>query len=145
MTWLIDLTDQRFKIPVNADVIGYIADANPFAHSDLGQKLIDLGRELSAAGVYSPNFKMYAYVLLHNAANVIFAFAADMRDLSFRLPPALHDEVLALGEVRRSRIGGEWFDFAAFPPAGSTAAGGQRLVHYGAMAQRHAAMLVSKG
>lgn len=54
MTWLIDLTDERFKILVNADVIDYIGEANPFAHSDLGQKLIDLGRVLPGAGVYSP-------------------------------------------------------------------------------------------
>jgi hypothetical protein len=89
LAWLIDLTERRFKIPVNADVIDYIERANPFAHSDLGQKLIDLNRGLSGANVYCPNFKVCAHVLLHDAANVIFAFAADRRDLSFRLPAAM--------------------------------------------------------
>jgi hypothetical protein len=142
LAWLIDLTDERFKSPVNADIIGYIQRANPFAHSDLGQKLIDLHRELQGASVYCPDFKVCAYVVLHNAANVIFAFAADMRDLSFRLPAAFHDEALASGHGRTSRIGGEWLDVAAFPPGGQTALAEARLSHYCLTAQRHAATLV---
>jgi hypothetical protein len=140
VAWLIDLTDQRFKIPANADVVGYIARANPFAHSDLGQRLIDLKGTLSEATVYSPSFKICAYVVLHNPANVIFAFAADMRDLSFRLPPAMHGEMLALGRANPSRIGGEWLDIAAFPSRQTTESE-QRLADYCAAALRHAAML----
>ena len=141
---LIDLTDRRFKIPVNADVIDYIEGANPFAHSDLGQTLIELNGGLLGGNVYCPSFKICAYVLLHDAANAIFAFAADMRDLSFRLPANLHDEILTLGDAKASRIGGEWLDISAFPPGGQTAAGEKRLAHYCATAQRHAATLVSK-
>ena len=144
MTWLIDLTDERFKILVNADVIDYIGEANPFAHSDLGQKLIDLGRVLPGAGVYSPNFKICAYVVLHDAGSRIFGLAAGMRDLSFRLPPALQGDLLGQGHGRRSRIGGEWFDFAVFPPGGLTPAGEARLAHYCATAQDYAATLSAK-
>jgi len=143
VAWLIDLTDERFKIPANADVIDYIARANPFAHSDLGQRLIDLKGGLSEATVYSPSFKACAYVVLHNPANVIFALAADMRDLSFRLPLAMHEEIRARGGAKPSRIGGEWLDLAAFPPGGQTPAGEQRLADYCAAALRHAAMLDS--
>jgi hypothetical protein len=144
MTWLIDVTDQRFKIPVNAAVIDHIGQANPFAHSDLGEKLIGLGRALPGAGVYCPNFKICAYVLLHVADNRIFAFAGGMRDLSFRLPPALHGEVLEGGHGRRSPIGGEWFDFAVFPAGGTTPAGEAVLAYYCLAAQRHVAALPAK-
>ena len=141
MTWLIDVTDRRFKIPVNAAVIDHIGQTNPFAHSDLGEKLIGLGRALPGAGLYCPNFKNCAYVLLHDADNRIFAFAGGMRDLSFRLPPVLHGEVLAEGHGRRSRIGGEWFDFAAFSAASTTPAGEALLASYCAAAKRHVVTL----
>jgi hypothetical protein len=44
MAFLIDLTDERFKIPANRAVIEYIRRENPFAHSDVGALLIALGR-----------------------------------------------------------------------------------------------------
>ncbi len=39
---VFDLTDVRFKTDVNADVMAFVREHNPFAHSDLGQLLIDL-------------------------------------------------------------------------------------------------------
>ena len=141
MSRLIDMTDRRFWISVNVAVIDHIREGNPFAHSDLGQKLIDLARGLPGASVYCPNFKAYAYVLLHDADNRIFAFAGGMRDLSFRLPPAIHGEVLDGGYGGRSRIGGEWFDFAAFPRGGSTPDSEARLSGYCAAALRHVVTL----
>ncbi len=144
MTYLIDLTDERFKIPVNTDVINYIRSANPFAHSDLGQKLIDLNGELPLSSVYCPSFRNCAYVILHDSRNVIFGFAADMRELSFRLPPALFDQAMALGHGKASRIGGDWLDLAAFPRSGQNAAGQGLLARYRIAAQRHAATLDPK-
>jgi hypothetical protein len=44
MTFLVDLTDERFKIPANLAVIEYIRRANPFAHSDIGAMLIQLAK-----------------------------------------------------------------------------------------------------
>ena len=143
MSRLIDITDRRFWIPVNVAVIDHIREANPFAHSDLGQKLIDLGRDSPGASVYCPNFKAYAYVLLHDADSRVFAFAGGMRDLSFRLPPAMHGEVLDGDLGRRSRIGGEWFDFAAFPRGGMTPESEARLSGYCAAAQRHVATVAA--
>jgi len=140
MTWLIDVTDARFRIPVNAAVIDHIGRTNPFAHSDLGQKLIELGRVLPGAVAYCPDYKACAYVLLHDADNKVFAFAGGMHDLSFRLPPALHGEALDEGHGRRSRIGGDWFDFPVFR-VGATSASEAQLSSYCAAAQRHVATL----
>jgi hypothetical protein len=140
MTWLIDVTDQRFKISVNAAVIDHIGRTNPFAHSDLGQKLIELGRALPGAVAYCPDYRACAYVLLHDADNRIFAFAGGMLDLSFRLSPALHGEALDEGHGRPSPIGGEWFDFPVFR-MGAARASEAQLSRYCAAAQHHVATL----
>ena len=140
MSRLIDMTDRRFFIPVNVAVIDYIRQANPSAHSDLGEMLIGLGRALPRAGIYCPNYKICAYVVLHDADNRIFAFAGGMLDLSFRLPPALHGDALDEGHGRPSPIGGEWFDFPVFR-TGTARASDAQLSSYCAAAQHHVATL----
>ena len=45
--FLIDLTDARFSIPENEDVLGFIRRVNPFAHSDVGTVLFELGPQRS--------------------------------------------------------------------------------------------------
>ena len=87
MTLLIDLTDERFKIPANRAVIEYIRRENPFAHSDIGDMLIRLGKLVPGAQYYCPSFSSLAYVVLHTKANVIFAIAIGMLKIDFRLPP----------------------------------------------------------
>jgi hypothetical protein len=44
MAFLIDITEKRFKIPLNQAVIEYIWRQNPFAHSDIGDKLIEVAK-----------------------------------------------------------------------------------------------------
>jgi hypothetical protein len=112
MARFIDLTDAKLKIPANAAVMEYVARANPFAHSDLGAKLIELGKGITGAHAYSPDHGAFAYVVLHNDANVIFAAAWGMTKIAFRLPRSA--EALADGGGR-SEIGDGWLAFAAFP------------------------------
>lgn len=114
MTWLIDMTDRRFMIPVNVAIVDHIRRANPFAHSDLGQKLIDLGKALPGVSAYSPSYKAYAYVVLHDEADRIFAFAGGMQDLSFRLPADLAKELVEVGAGRLSAIGGDWVEVPVY-------------------------------
>jgi hypothetical protein len=86
MTFLIDLTEKRFKTPANQAVIDFIRRVNPYAHSDLGLKLIELGKAIGGTHYHCPAFSSYAYVVLHTESNVIFAIAFGMRDIAFRLP-----------------------------------------------------------
>ena len=99
---------------MNAEVIGHIRNANPFAHSDLGQRLIDLQKRLGLGAIYCPSFASCAFVLLHDQANTVFAFAGGMRDISFLLPPVLRDEIQRDGLAQASSIGPSWVDIAAF-------------------------------
>jgi hypothetical protein len=112
MTRFIDITDTRLKIPVNAAVMDYIGRANPFAHSDLGTRLVELGKGIAGAQVYCPDFQAFAYVVLHTEASVVFAAAWGMSKIILRLPKSA--EALADGGAR-SEIGDGWLAFAAFP------------------------------
>jgi hypothetical protein len=110
---LIDLTDAKFMIPANQAVVDFIRRASPFAHSDIGSKLIELGAAIPGAVAYCPDYKSCAYVVLHDDANVIFAIAEGMRLLSFRLPEDMQDAAIADGAAP-SRIGDDWVSVAAF-------------------------------
>jgi hypothetical protein len=115
MAFLIDVTDERFKIPPNGAVIEYIRRVNPFAHSDVGDLLIRLGRQVPGAQHYCPSFSSFGYVVLHTRTNLIFAIAIGMLKIDFRLPPALIREALERGEAEPSEIGADWLSARPFP------------------------------
>jgi hypothetical protein len=121
MTFLIDITEGRFKTPANRAVIDFVQRANPFAHSDLGLKLIELAKGIRGARYYCPAFSSCAYVVLHTEGNVIFAIAFGMRDIAFRLPAGAVRSALAQGLARPSDIGKEWLCVNPFPAGGPTA------------------------
>jgi hypothetical protein len=109
--WLIDVTDPRFIIADNHDVIEFIRRANPFAHSDVGSLLLDLGKELDGASAYCPSYKQYAYVVLHTDASRIFAIAYGQRGLAFRLAPASQATAMKDGGTKAGDIGDDWVAF----------------------------------
>ena len=115
MAFLIDLTDERFKIPPNRAVIEYITRHNPSAHSDIGSELIRLARLIPGAQYYCPSYSSLAYVVLHTEANLIFAIAIGMLKIDFRLPAALVREAIAAGEGEQSEIGVDWLSVRPFP------------------------------
>ena len=115
MTFLIDVTDERFKIPANRAFIEYIGRENPFAHSDIGDMLIRLGKPIPGAQYYCPSFSSLAYVVLHTKTNVIFAIAIGMLKIDFRLPPALVSKATGIGEGAHSYVGADWLSVRPFP------------------------------
>ena len=108
---LIELTDPRFVIDDNADVIGFIRRVNPFAHSDVGSVLFELAKKIPGAHAYCPVPSAYSYVLLHTDANRIFAIAFDMRGLAFRIAPEDEATALADGGLPATNIGPGWVAF----------------------------------
>jgi hypothetical protein len=109
--FLIELTDSRFVIEENADVVEFIRRVNPFAHSDVGSVLFELGKEIPGAYAYCPVPSVYSYVVLHTAGSRIFAIAYGMSALAFRL--ATRDEATALsdGGIPAPEIGAGWTRF----------------------------------
>ncbi len=110
--FLIDLTDARFHVAENADVLEFVRRANPFAHSDVGSLLLELGKSLPGAHAYSPSYAQCAYVVLHTDAWQIFAIAFGQRGLAFRLAPASRAVALADGGRSASEIGPDWVALA---------------------------------
>ena len=118
MAFLIDLTDDKFKIPENAAVIGFIRRANPFAHTDPADKLARLAKAVAGIGIYVPSPRSASYLALHTEANVIFALAFGMKNIALRLPP----DMLAQGGAPFIEIGEDWLSVEAFRgPAASEA------------------------
>ena len=114
MPFLIDLTDARFKIPENADVIAFIERTNPSAHSDVGSIVFDLGRAIPGAKAYCPRPSSLAYVVLHTEQSKIVAIAYGQRGFAIRLPPSDHAAAVADDGVPGPEIGAEWIKFEPF-------------------------------
>lgn len=108
--FLIDVTDARFSIADNADVIEFIRKTNPFAHSDVGSVLFELRKTTPGAHAYCPVPSIYSYVVLHTDAR-IFAIAFGMRGLAFRLSKSDLTAALADSGVGAPEIGGDWVRF----------------------------------
>jgi hypothetical protein len=115
MTFLIDVTDERFKVPANRAVIEFIRRENPFAHSDVGDLLIRLGKFVPGTQCYCPSFASCAYVVLHTKANLIFAIAIGMLKIDFRLPTSLVSQAMDRGVGSPSQIGADWLSVQPFP------------------------------
>jgi hypothetical protein len=106
--FLIDLTDARFQTPQNADVIEFIRVKNPFAHSDVGSIVFDLAKSIPGAHAYSPAVRSFAYVVLHDDADRIFAIAYDQRGFGLRLAPSSVDAAVADGAEPAPDLGPDW-------------------------------------
>ena len=135
--FLIDVTDARFSIPDNADVLEFIRRANPFAHSDVGSILFDLRKQISGVQSYCPSVSSFAYVVLHTASNRIFAIAFGQRGLAFRLDAPGYDEAIANGGKPASAIGPDWVEID--PWRGSLGGGlNPQVLHVAEQAFRNA-------
>lgn len=128
--FLIDLTDARFHVAGNEDVLAFVRRTNPFAHSDVGSLLLALGKGVPGSRAYSPSFAQCAYVVLHTAAWRIFAIAFGQRGLAFRLTPASRLAALADGGVGASDIGPDWLSFDPWNPDMPSAVPRTRLEHW---------------
>ena len=142
MTFLIDVTDERFKIPANRAVIEYIGRENPFAHSDIGDMLIRLGKPIPGAQYYCPSFSSLAYVVLHTKADLIFAIAIGMLKIDFRLSPSFVSGAMDKGEAEHSDIGADWLSVRPFPRGEPRAVVDARLNRWCEAAYQYAQSLV---
>lgn len=94
MPWTLD---ERFRVPENDDVLGFIAQHPDLsAHDEVADCLNHSADGLSGVGWYCPNPQHYAYVVLHTRDHVIFALAFGQGSVAYRLPP---EGVPAAGEA----------------------------------------------
>ena len=109
--FLIDITDERFKIPYNDGVMTFVRTTNPSAHSDVGSLLLELGKTIPGAVAYCPSYGSFAYVVLHTESNHIFAIAFGQRGLGFRLAPSVLADTAADRGTLAPAIGPGWVSF----------------------------------
>lgn len=133
MSSRFDITDDRFKIAANEDVIEFIRRTNPSTHSDPGDVLFKLGKAIPGARSYCPSTKTFAYVVLHTDADRIFAIAFGMHGLAFRIPSSVIAEAVADGGTLEPKIGPDWVRFPPFNGRGETGAW-ERLLRWGGQA-----------
>ena len=141
MAFLIDITEERFKIPANRAVIEYIRRANPFTHSDIGDLLIRLTKRIPQTHYYCPSFRSCAYVVAHTNTDVIFAIALGMLSIEFRLPAALVTDAIAGGNGQASSIGDDWLSVIPFQKGLAASANEARLMRWCEAAQSYAEAL----
>jgi hypothetical protein len=145
VAFLIDITEERFKIPANHVVIEYIRRENPFAHSDIGDKLIKLAKRIPNTQYYCPSLASCAYVVLHTNANVIFAIALGMLSIDFRLPAAVVIDAVAKGDGKVSLIGDDWLSVTPFAKGLAVSANDARLLQWCTAAHTYAEALANTG
>ena len=129
--FLIDVTDDRFKIPPNDDVISFIRRVNPFSHSDVGSLLIDIGKAIDGSAPYCPSYGSCAYVVLHTADDRVFAISYGQHTMAFRRPLKVLDQAVADGGALEPNIGAGW---VRFEPWGRNGVGQERLAHWARLA-----------
>ena len=145
MAFLIDITEERFKIPVNHAVIEYIRRKNPFAHSDISDKLIKLAKRIPNIHYYCPSYKSLAYIVLHTDADVIFAIALGVLSIDFRLPAAVVIDAVANGGGRASPIGTDWLSVSPFPRGLAASDNDDRLLHWCEAANAYTEVVAATG
>jgi hypothetical protein len=130
--------DERFVTAGNADVLAFIARANPSAHSDVASVLCASANGLSGVAWYCPDKHAYAYVALHTRDSRIFAIACGMDGLAYRLPSGMIPVALEQGACRCPEIGADW---VWLPPwqAGTPGASGPDLRYWCKTAHDHVA------
>lgn len=115
--FLIDVTDARFKIDANDDVMRFVRVTNHSAHPDVSTVLLELGKEIPGSNAYCPSYASCAYVVLHTDASRIFAIAFGQQGLAFRIPASARADALADGGVPAEKIGSDWVKFAPWGTA----------------------------
>ena len=114
--YLIEVTDPRLFVPGNEDVLAFIRRASPFAHTDVGSILVELGHSVAGAHAYSPSYKQCAYVVLHTDTWQVVAIAFHRWGLAFRFAPSSQAAALADGGAPAPEIGPDWVSFAPWGP-----------------------------
>lgn len=111
MPWKID---PRFDLPVNSDVLRYVRETNPSAHSDVSEELYRAIDGLPGAALFCPDNARYAWVAAHTNDNRIFALAHGMKAYALRVGSDAMDEAVVNGGMPMPEIGADWIAFDPF-------------------------------
>ncbi len=108
--------DGELDRPENQQMIDFLKQYQPSAHTDLVQLLVESTKDLSGIKFYCPDTDNHAYYLVHTPNGVIFAAAIGMSALMYRLPKQSMSGALVKGGEIFKDIGEPWVSFNPFWP-----------------------------
>lgn len=131
MPWKIP---SGWRTEENASVLEFLEQANPSAHSDVGEELWRAAAGLADVRTHCPDSGHYAFVVLIDREGRIFGLAHGMDRLAFRLPADALDAARADGGSDCPDLGDGWMAFRPFDANEPTAATRARLARWCAVA-----------
>ena len=129
--WVID---RRFCTAANADVLRFLRNVNPSAHSDVAEELIGSGADVAGVHHYCPDPVRYAFVALHLDDSTIVGLAFGQSHLSFRLPEHRVPEAVRDGGAVDAELGPTWVRFEPWTNQETLSESRQRLARWCAVA-----------
>lgn len=102
--------------PENEQMIQFLKQYQPSAHTDIVQLLVESASELPDIKFYCPDTDNHAYYLAHTPNGVMFAAAIGMSALMYRLPKQSMSGALVKGGEIFKDIGEPWVSFNPFWP-----------------------------
>jgi hypothetical protein len=129
--WIID---QRFDTPANREVLRFLRDKNPSAHSDVADELVRSAAGIPGVEHYCPDPARYAFVVLHRRDQTILGLAWGQSALAFRLPgQRIPDATRDCGTVE-AELGPTWVRFEPWKDHEPLSESRGRLAHWCAVA-----------
>lgn len=108
---------QRFTAhPKNAEIVRFLHETSPSAHSDVTSEMILAAKGLRDVHSYAPNPRAYSYEVLHTSDSVIFCVSVGQSTLLCRIPPDKKPQGLEPYAVPFPPLGPEWIALRAFQP-----------------------------
>jgi len=108
--------EDELNCPENEQIIQFLKQYQPSAHTDIVQLLVDSTKDLPEIKFYCPDTDNHAYYLAHTPEGVIFAAAIGMSALMYRLPKQSMSGALVKGGEIFKDIGEPWVSFNPFWP-----------------------------
>jgi hypothetical protein len=129
--WVID---ERFCTDANAEVLSFLRQGNPSAHSDVAEELTRAGARVTGIRSYCPDPARYAFVALHLEDLTIVGLAFGMSGLAFRLPEDQVPQALRDWGAVAVELGPRWVRFAPWTDLETLAQSRHRLARWCAVA-----------
>lgn len=131
MAWPID---ESFRTDANAEVLRFLRQGSPSAHSDVAEELTRAASGIAGLRSWCPDPARYAFVVLHREDRTIVGIAFGQAGLAFRLPEDRIVEALRDGGSIAVELGPTWARFEPWTAHESLDQSRRRLARWCAVA-----------
>lgn len=104
------------KNPANAEIVRYLQEQTPSAHSDVASEMFLAAKELRDIHSFAPDPSSYSYELLHTSHGVVFAVSAGQSTILLRRPADRLPSTFEAHGKPFPPLGPAWVALPAFQP-----------------------------